>query len=102
MRRDSKYKRAVSDAILEAVSQWVIAPGGVGHAVRTRKPPEAYCGKTAFTGGFFTPRTPQRICRACAGSLGAHHWLKATWEPPPAPRKEQGRLFEEDDDGRAD
>jgi hypothetical protein len=93
-RRRKGARRGPSPETIEAVPQWIVAPGGIGHAVRTRKPATtSYCGKTDFRGGFFTPRTPKRLCRECRTLLG----FQATSpdpEPKPAPPPAtQGNLF---------
>ena len=80
---------------IEAVPMWIVAPGGIGHAVRARHPTTAHCGRTDFRGGFFTANTPKRLCRDCASMLKIRQDHP---EPRPTPPEEtRHSLFQDSD-----
>jgi hypothetical protein len=78
---------------IEAVPMWVVAPGGIGHAVRSRNPTVARCGMTGFMGGHFTAATPSKLCAGCRESLGFTEVIPDKPAPAPVPPSTQGLLF---------
>jgi hypothetical protein len=80
-------KRKPKPDPIESIPLWILAPGGIGHAVRSRNPTTAYCGAQGFTGGAFGTETPRRICRSCRESIDFAHG----YERPRLPDPDEGR-----------
>lgn len=92
-RRKKGAKKDPRPETIEAVPQWIVAPGGIGHAVRSRNPTVARCGQTGFTGGFFTAATPSRMCVECRAWLKSDEQFPSKPDRPASPEETQGRLF---------
>lgn len=91
-RRKKTTCKGPAPGAIAAIPKWIVAPGGIGHAVKfpgPGPPGSAYtwCHRSGFEGGHFTAATPERICTQCQES----GWDQAA--APPAPEETQGLLF---------